>query len=409
MPAYIVTGLGFGDEAKGSTVDYLARQGSAVVVRHNGGPQAAHNVVTDDGRHHTFSQFGSGTFAGATTYLSDRMLINPLNMESEAQHLIALGETDIWDRTYVDLNAKIVTPYHIEANRAEEDTRGTARHGSCGQGVGVAMRQHLERPDLTVRVSDLVDSSLTGKLDALWKYFDSNLDRNLCTPLALRYFRWALTVNTGFAREFPFLDDDNLIFEGAQGVLLDEWHGFHPHTTWSTTTHQNALDLLEEIAYTGPVTRLGITRAYMTRHGPGPFVTEDPALAFNEPHNAANPWQGAFRQGHLDLPALKYAVAACGGVDQLVVTHLDRREWWRLAWGYHRSGLPMQGSLPVAYQDLQHQAELTERLISATPVYGKYPLSESGLLAVLEEIAPIGLTSRGPTASQKVPIEIKVS
>jgi hypothetical protein len=69
----------------------------------------------------------------------------------------------------------------------------------------------------------------------------------------------------------------------------------------------------------------------------------------------------------------------------------------------------MQGSLPVAYQDLQHQAELTERLISATPVYGKYPLSESGLLAVLEEIAPIGLTSRGPTASQKVPIEIKVS
>ena len=117
-----------------------------------------------------------------------------------------------------------------------------------------------------------------------------------------------------------------IIFEGAQGILLDEWYGFHPYTTWSTTTFKNAEQLLAEQSYAAEVTRIGVMRAYATRHGPGPFVTEDAqlSLALPDAHNGHNLWQRQFRVGYLDLVATRYALDIAGSVDCLAVTHLDR-------------------------------------------------------------------------------------
>ena len=112
-----------------------------------------------------------------------------------------------------------------------------------------------------------------------------------------------------------------VVFEGAQGVLLDEWHGFHPYTTWSTTTFANAETLLAETGQTAA--RLGVVRCYLTRHGPGPLVTEDPTLELADRHNARNQWQGRFRTGHFDAVALRYALEVAGGVDGIALTHLD--------------------------------------------------------------------------------------
>ena len=109
-----------------------------------------------------------------------------------------------------------------------------------------------------------------------------------------------------------------VVFEGAQGVLLDEWRGFHPYTTWSTTTFANAEQLLAEAGQ--QAIRLGVTRCYAPRHGPGPLVTEDPILDLPEPHNGRGAWQGPFRTGHLDAVALRYAIEVAGGVDALAVT-----------------------------------------------------------------------------------------
>lgn len=117
----------------------------------------------------------------------------------------------------------------------------------------------------------------------------------------------------------------NLVFEGAQGVLLDETFGFHPHTTWSNCTPDNALALLHGSDH--HVTVLGVTRAYATRHGHGPFPTEDTRLLQQLHPEAANhchPYQGEFRVGHLDAVLLRYAIDACQGrIDGLAVTHLD--------------------------------------------------------------------------------------
>jgi adenylosuccinate synthase len=99
-----------------------------------------------------------------------------------------------------------------------------------------------------------------------------------------------------FADRVPLVDRGYLrrllragpaVFEGAQGMLLDEWRGFHPYTTWSTTTFANAEALLAEAGETA--VRLGVVRCYLTRHGPGPFVTEDPTLELPEPHNGTEP------------------------------------------------------------------------------------------------------------------------
>lgn len=139
----------------------------------------------------------------------------------------------------------------------------------------------------------------------------------------------------------------SVVFEGAQGVLLDEWHGFHPYTTWSTTTFANAEALLAESGRSCPARRLGVVRAYTTRHGPGPHMTEDRELAalLPEPHNGTGAWQGAFRVGHFDAVAHAYAVEVCGGVDALALTHLDapaRCPALRLVRGYDtgESGCP---------------------------------------------------------------------
>ena len=121
-----------------------------------------------------------------------------------------------------------------------------------------------------------------------------------------------------------------LIFEGAQGVLLDEWRGFHPYTTWSTTTDRNAKEILGDLHYTGPIKTLGVIRAYQTRHGAGPFPTEttDIASTCRDEHNGVSRWQGQFRVGWPDHVLTRYAIGCCLHVDGLVMTHLD--QWKKL-------------------------------------------------------------------------------
>src|SRR5215467_3672428 len=153
--AIFIADLGFGDAGKGAITDFLTRRLSAhTVVRFNGGPQAAHNVVTPDGRHHTFAQFGSGTLAGARTHLSRFMLVDPLALVREADHLRDLGVADPYGGLTVDRDALLVTPYHGAANRERERRRGEARHGSCGMGVGEATAYSIDHPDLAPRVGD---------------------------------------------------------------------------------------------------------------------------------------------------------------------------------------------------------------------------------------------------------------
>lgn len=448
--ATIVVDLGFGDAGKGSMVDYLTRKsGATTVVRFNGGAQAAHNVVTPDGRHHTFAQFGSGAFVpGTKTHLSRFMLVDPTALMTEARHLFALGVTDVLSRTSIDRRALIVTPFHKAANRIREALRGSGRHGSCGMGIGETMQDCVAFPHKAVVAGDLADrSALVNKFRFFQKLkfdeFQGSLadiakDADLADEVELltasdaaeacatTYFHIGarLKIVSGeHLKHGAFAG--NLIFEGAQGVLIDEWHGFHPYTTWSTTTFDNAHTLLSEIGFTGSIERIGILRAYHTRHGAGPFPTEDAALTrlLLDQHNGNGRWQGDFRIGWFDLVAAKYALSVVGGVDSLVITNLDRVEGmdrkmctaYILDQPHRRERLVSIGSgndsqlrisnlkkksllVDLAYQDI-----LTRIVQRVRPVYVQAPRDEEEYVRMIERElnTPILTVSRGPTTLDK--------
>ena len=414
MVGYLISDLGFGDSGKGTLTDTLVKKlGADWVVRFNGGAQAGHNVVLADGRHHTFSQFGAATFQpGVRTFLSRYMVLHPGGLLEEARTLRAKGVADALERLHIDPAGRVITPFHQAANRLREVLRGEARHGSCGLGVGETMHHSLESPEEGVVAADLGNRPvLLRKLARIqqryWTEFRARRRELAEHPLAKTELE---TLESAEAGESFLVQAEEVagrvgeerprsgvvVFEGAQGVLLDEWRGFHPYTTWSTCTFDNALDLLSE--WGGRAVRLGVIRSYLTRHGAGPFPTEDAELKLPEPHNAWGPWQEGFRRGWLDLSLVRYAVESCGGVDGLAVTHLDRcaERDWRIATGYRGGQEPKLGR----FRDLEYQEWLTRRLERPEVEYRSVRGAEQ-LLDILQRIAPVAVESWGPTAEDK--------
>lgn len=328
-----VIGVGYGDETKGALVDYLCAEFSPLaVVRFNGGAQAAHNVILEDGTHHTFSQFGSGTLRGVPTILSRFMLVNPLFLYAEAQALLEKTGADPYLNLLVSENALVTTWLHVKMNQWRERKRGDGRHGSVGVGIGETVFYSLHNPEDAIRVKDLADEDLLRKKAQLMVDYYQKQD----SPDIDLKEDWEDNLHSlhGSASLMNVVSDDyiggilragDVIFEGAQGVLLDEKFGFHPHTTWSKVTRHN-LDILLEEADAGPVEVIGTIRTYSTRHGAGPmpseFTHDDWQLTLPEPHNGTGEFQGGWRAGHLDIPLLKYALEVCE-VDYLSVSHMD--------------------------------------------------------------------------------------
>jgi adenylosuccinate synthase len=316
---HVVCGLGFGDEGKGTIVDYLCHKHRPdYVVRFNGGAQAAHNVVLPDGRHHVFSQFGSGAFWGTSTFLSEHMLVNPLAMNRERRHLVEVGARGLG--MFVDERALITTPYHQHLNRSRETA---AAHGSCGMGIGETMRLHQQGLSLTV--GDTRSEALCQrKLVELWDACGAPIGQLSPSLLAAKYLDWSTAVHitpAGWLKR-EVADGARLVFEGAQGLLLDERFGWMPHCTWSNTTPVNAMELLRECGGVHSFEIIGVLRAYHTRHGAGPLPTEIPGSVSPTEHNGDNLYQGAFRWGHFDAPLARYALGLVQP-DSLALTHLD--------------------------------------------------------------------------------------
>lgn len=429
----VVVGLGYGDEGKGAAVDHLAatRGDTVAVVRFSGGAQAAHNVRHGP-RHHTFHQFGSATLLDVGTILRAPTIVDPLLLAVEADDLAGIGVRDPLALVSADARCLVSTPIHAALNRAREILRGDARHGSTGLGIGetvafdLAVRSRARRGDVignfvspsdaprlpALTVGDLRDEARTRRaLDALAGYAEPLLARAGHADAAHAPVEAIAKVLVGVGRELTVLDsadaalssmlaDGTVIFEGSQGILLDEWHGFHPHTTWASITPRALVAELEALGHRPYV--LGLTRCYATRHGAGPMPTQDDLLVLDEPDNREGRYQGAWRTGHLDLPALRYAAAVAGRIDGVAVSHLDQLEGSGLkvadSWdGEQRPIWPGFG------KDIASMEARTARALAARP---DYQALGSDPLAVTEMIgravgAPVVITAHGPARTDR--------
>lgn len=345
----IIVGLGYGDEGKGMATCYetqkLLHYGlKPVVVRYNGGPQAAHNVrIERMGKvcHHTHQQIGSGGMLAADTVLSAGMLVDPVSIIPEADALSKeINDPYAISRITIDMNAPMVLPLHAMINRTLEERRGNNRHGSTGRGIGVArMCENAWKHDAGINGEPLIVSLLSKPaalanalawwngwaerrfdirlgLDASW--YDEQAQMLNMFYKKLQELRVSFVDDTAeLVREY--MDDSytGVVFEGSQGIMLDERYGWFPNVTYGDMTQNNAV----EIADGRPVITQGIVRTYATRHGFGPFPSES-TYDISEDDNLTGKWQGAFRTGLFDMPTF---VDICRAVhpDELAVSHMD--------------------------------------------------------------------------------------
>jgi adenylosuccinate synthase len=324
--ATVIIGANYGDEGKGLLTDFHAASigSDALVVRFNGGAQAGHTVVTPDGRRNVFSHVGSGAFAGARTFLSRFFVANPMLFHREVSVLAKLG---VVPAVSIDRLAPVTTPWDMLVNQAVETARGALRHGSCGIGFGETIERNLD-PRFALTVTTLADHArLARTLDAIrTDYVPMRLsklglaerwvglrDLAMSDDLFDRYlgdveaFRAAVAITDTSALG----DAARVIFEGAQGLLLDQDRGAFPHVTRSNTGLRNALMLAQEAGIdTLDVTY--VTRAYVTRHGAGPLPHEldGPPDKVRDCTNVSNAWQGSLRFAWLDLDIVRQAIAA---------------------------------------------------------------------------------------------------
>jgi adenylosuccinate synthase len=298
----IVVGLGYGDEGKGRTVDFLcSKVYKPLVVRFSGGQQCGHTVMAG-GIKHIFSNLGSGTLRGAPTYFTEHTTIYPSTMQRE---ILSLKEKGI-DNCKVVIHplANLTTPFDVLANRS---CKSNLSHGSCGLGIGKTMKRQIESPYKVYALDLLNPSLLFKKMDSIGKWYgiDPNEHKEYISIYvkAVKSMEWDI-------QDYSYLrqDDISLIFEGSQGVLLDKDHGVFPHVTYSNTTSKNAIEVCKLLGFKKCYV-YGITRTYHTRHGNGPFEETPLNLKNTEDEiNITNKFQGDFKVGKMDYELLKQAI-----------------------------------------------------------------------------------------------------
>ena len=335
MKAHIVIGKNFGDEGKGLATDYFAveavkKNASCIAVRFNGGAQAGHTVDTVSGRF-VFHELSSASFRRVDTYWAKDFLPDLFKLEEELNAF--KGLTGFAPKIYAHPYCRIVTIDDVLTNMAAETARGKDRHGSCGMGIYEAVVRSESHPLYIKDVKGMTAESLYKTLKELREeYYPVRLKELLG---AIKEPEYCINHSNDFDEFLDLLNEDNVlrnaaegicrgaefielkehsflsefdevIFEGAQGLLLDTDNTeFAPHISASHTGAKAAVDICSdegikdiEIAY--------VTRTYVTRHGAGvlPFEEEWPKynLKIDDATNIENPWQGKIRYAPHESP-----------------------------------------------------------------------------------------------------------
>ncbi len=336
----VVVGTQWGDEGKGKVVDWLTDHAQAV-VRFQGGHNAGHTLVIK-GVKTALQLIPSGIMRdGVACYIGNGVVVDPTHLLGEIERLEAIG-VDVRSRLFISESCPLILPFHVEVDKAREalrETSGAGKIGTTGKGIGpayedkVARRalrvQDLKHPDrFAAKLRELLalhNFALAGYLKSKALTFEPILEHAMRVAEALK----PMMADVGYILHNAHLNGANILFEGAQGTLLDIDHGTYPYVTSSNCVAGNAAagagvgpNLLHYI--------LGITKAYTTRVGGGPFPTE---LPMDEPGtvgyhlSTVGQERGTVtgrprRCGWLDAALLKRSMII-NGISGLCITKLD--------------------------------------------------------------------------------------
>ena len=282
MKVDVLLGLQWGDEGKGKVVDHLAAEYD-IIARFQGGPNAGHTLILD-GKKFVLHTIPSGIFREeALNLIGNGVVIDPSHLIKEIALLRGQGADITPDSLVVSDTAALILPLHQAVDHAREAMRGAGKIGTTGRGIGPAYEDKVARR--AVRLGDLAsEDTLRAKLEAMAAHHnvwlraagedEADPQAMLAALLAIRVEILPFAGQSWRVLEDARANSRRVLFEGAQGVMLDIDHGTYPFVTSSNTVAGQAATG----SGTGPTSVgfvLGITKAYTTRVGSGPFPTED--------------------------------------------------------------------------------------------------------------------------------------
>ena len=408
----VVIGSQWGDEGKGKIVDWLAEQ-SGGVVRFQGGHNAGHTLVVGGILHEKLDCFiGSG------------VVVSPEALLGEIDELIAAGVKNVEGRLKIAPTATLILPYHIALDQAREASKGDKKIGTTGRGIGPAYEDKVARR--AVRVVDLFDDEkLAEKVRANVELYNVQLE-HLHHAAPVSFDEIMAKINGFKARILPMIHDvartlyeknangERLLFEGAQGTLLDIDYGTYPFVTSSNCSAGAAAagagvppHMLQYV--------LGIVKAYTTRVGSGPFPTElfdEVGAGLAQRGNEFGSVTGRPRRcGWFDAAALKRSIQI-NGITGMCITKLDVMdgiEEIKICTGYEFEGktidiLPFGADAVAKCKPIYETLPGWKESTFGVKEYGALPENAKRYLKRIEEVcgAPVAIISTGPDRDETI-------
>ncbi|OSI14970.1 adenylosuccinate synthase [Neisseria dumasiana] len=423
----VVIGAQWGDEGKGKIVDWLAEETSGV-VRFQGGHNAGHTLVVG-GKKTILRLIPSGILhEKLECFIGSSVVVSPEALLGEIDELNAAGVKNVEGRLKIAPTATLILPYHIALDQAREASRGSGKIGTTGRGIGPAYEDKVARR--AIRMVDLFDiEKLKTKLQANIEYYNIQL-QHLHQAEPVKFEDVLAVVEKFSSRIKPMISDvsrtlyeknqkgEKLLFEGAQGTLLDIDYGTYPFVTSS-----NCLAGAASAGAGVPPQMLnyvlGIVKAYTTRVGSGPFPTElfdDIGAGLAERgHEFGSVTGRARRCGWFDAAALKRSIQV-NGISGMCITKLDVMdgiEEIKICTGYQLPDGSKTDILPFGADAVAGCTPIYETMPGWTEstfgvkAFDKLPANAKAYLKRIEEVcgAPVAIVSTGPDREETIVLQ----
>jgi len=421
----VIVGAQWGDEGKGKIVDVLS-QNFAVVARYAGGHNAGHTVIIN-GKRFVLQLVPCGVLrSGCRSVIGNGVVLDPMAFLKEVGALRENG-LKVDGNLFVSNRAHVILPYHRMIELASENAPGRVKIGTTSRGIGPAYEDKMGRRGL--RVADLLD------LNLLKTHIENACrEKNLIAHALFNsepldpdkmYYEYAeasakiapFVCDTAALLNKALADGQSIMFEGAQGTMLDIDHGTYPFVTSSSATSGGAV-IGTGVAPTAINTVIGVTKAYCTRVGEGPFPSELHDATGDLLRQRGNEYGAVTgrprRCGWLDLPLLRYA-GMINGISWLVVTKLDVLDEFAeipVCVGYKIDGkstteIPAHGSGFDRIESVYHKLPGWRASTPGITRVEELPRAARDYLAFIEKEtgARVGMISTGPDRAQTIVVD----